>query len=231
MTFRQGLAMGAHVRRGEHGTPIVFAGPRLVHRQDDDGHETLTAVGSMLKSYTVFNLDQFEGFDPVQESAPAAFESIADADDFIARIGARVVYGGDGAFYSPASDTITVPIAQAFETPGAWYATLMHEHAHWTGADHRLARTFGKRFGDDAYAAEELVAELTAAFLTADFGIPGTLQHPEYLAHWAGALRNHKSALWTAASAATAAAGYLHTLADAAQPRGCMTGRCVRRRV
>jgi antirestriction protein ArdC len=121
-----------------------------------------------------------------------------------------LTHGGDRAFYSPGTDSITLPRPEAFNDEASYYGTALHEHAHWTGSEHRLNRTFGKRFGDSAYAFEELVAELAAAFLTADLGIPGKLQHPEYLAHWATVLGNDKQALWTAASAATKAADYLH---------------------
>lgn len=217
MTYKQGQEIGATVRKGEHGAPIVFAGPRVVTTKDDAGNESRAFCGVTLKGYTVFNVAQFDGLELPAAAEPAPFDSIADADAFIVNVGAKVTYGGDSAFYMPSADTITVPIAQQFNGPAEFYATLFHEHAHWTGAEHRLARKFGKRFGDDAYAFEELVAELTAAYLTADHGIPGRLQHPEYLKHWANVLRADKNALWTAASAATKAADYLHAAAIAAQ--------------
>lgn len=218
MTFKQGAELGATVRKGEQGAPIIFAGPRMVTAKDDDGNDKRVSAGFTLRGFTVFNLDQFDGIDRKAPPEPSPFDSIADADEFVVKIGAQVTYQGDSAFYSPATDTITVPVAQQFVDPSSFYATLLHEHAHWSGAEHRLARKFGKRFGDQAYAFEELVAELTAAFLTADLGIPGKLQHPEYLANWSKVLSDDKNALWTAASSATKAAEYLWIAASESAP-------------
>jgi antirestriction protein ArdC len=117
----------------------------------------------------------------------------------------------DRAFYSPSTDSITLPRPEQFESVSAFYATSCHEH--WCGAETRLARQFGKRFGDSAYAFEELVAELTAAFLCAELEIPGRLQHPEYIAHWAAVLRADNKAIWTAGARATEAVHFLHKAA------------------
>ncbi|MCP5385180.1 MAG: peptidase, partial [Altererythrobacter sp.] len=94
-----------------------------------------------------------------------------------------------------------------------WYATLMHELIHWSGADHRLARTFGKRFGDDAYAMEELVAELGSAFLCGDLGLSTSPRpdHASYLASWLKVLKADNRAIFTAASAAAKAAEWLES--------------------
>ncbi len=214
LTFRQAREMDACVRKGEHGTPIIFAQPCGAEREDDAEERPERRAGTVLRGYTVFNVAQIDGLPtPAETPAPAPFEALASAEDFIAGIGAQVRYGGDSAYYAPATDLIVLPARERFDSPGSFYSTALHEHAHWTGAPQRLARTVGRRFGDQAYAAEELVAELTAAFLTSDLGIPGTLQHPEYLWYWAQMLGEYEAALAAAASAATRAADYLHTTA------------------
>src|SRR5262249_22727798 len=107
---------------------------------------------------------------------------------------------------------ISMPAFGAFRSAAAFQGTRFHELAHWTGAKHRLARDFGKRFGDKAYAAEELVAELCAAFLCAEFAIDGELRHAGYIAHWIELVRDDPKAFFTAASKAQKAADYLREL-------------------
>jgi antirestriction protein ArdC len=121
--------------------------------------------------------------------------------------------GGDRAFYSPSHDRVCMPVFEAFKSAAAYYATAFHELAHWTGAKARLDREFGKRFGDRAYAAEELVAELTSAFLCAEFSIDGELRHADYIANWIALLKDDARAFFTAASAAQKAADHLRGLA------------------
>lgn len=210
MTYLPAKERGATVRRGEHGTPIIFAQP-LVKEKEIAGELRSVYAGFILRGFSVFNVAQIDGLSARAKEAPrAAFSPIAEAEAFIGAVGAKVTHGGDRAYYSAGSDSITLPRPEAFKDEASYYATSLHEHGHWSGSQARLNRAFGKRFGDQAYAMEELVAELTAAFLTADLCIPGRLQHPEYLAHWAKLLKDDKNALWTAASAGTKAAEYLH---------------------
>ena len=110
-------------------------------------------------------------------------------------------------------DFIMLPEFRDFKNAATYYATSFHEHGHWTGAENRLNREFGKRFGDKAYAAEELVAELTAAFLCAEFSIDGDLRHAAYVANWISLLKSDAKAFFTAASAAQKAADYMRGLA------------------
>lgn len=114
-----------------------------------------------------------------------------------------------GLLPPPSARLHPAPAAEAFDDLGAYYATAFHELVHWTGDEARCARTFGKRFGDEAYAVEELVAELGSAFLCRRFQVDGTLRHPEYLGHWLGVLRGDRKALFVAASRARRAADYL----------------------
>ena len=214
-TFQQAKSLGASVRKGEHGTPVWFIAPRVASKTsaiDDD--DDRTPNGMTFKQYTVFNRDQCDGVPPLAAVEPVPpFTPIANAEAYVAAIGAEIRIGGDSAYYTPASDSIACPQPEQFVNVSAFYATLLHEHIHWTGSPKRLDRTFGKRFGDDAYAFEELVAELGAAFLTAQLALPGELRHMEYLGNWARVLSADPKALWTAASAATRATTFLDSAA------------------
>ena len=132
----------------------------------------------------------------------------------MANTGVSLVPGGDKAFYAPSEDVVAMPTRQAFTSAEAFYSTLLHELVHWSGADTRLTRTFGQRFADTAYAREELVAELGAAFLCADLGIEGSPRedHAAYLDHWLGVLKEDKRAIFQAARFASQASDYLHGL-------------------
>jgi antirestriction protein ArdC len=211
LSFRQALQLGGNVRKGEHGTPIFFYS--VLERDDARAKDGVRRV-PLLRSYTVFNVAQCDGL-PISRvpETRSELERLEDADAFLGAIGATVRHGGDQAFYSPASDAITLPTFEQFETPEHYYGTSLHEHGHWTGAKHRLAREFGKRFGDDAYAFEELVAELTSAFLCAELEIGGNLRHPEYLSHWVRILRSDAKAILSAGARASEAADYLARLA------------------
>ena len=209
-TFQQAKSLGATVRKGEHGTPVWFIAPRIASKADAVDDDDRRPKRVTFKQYTVFNHDQCDGVPPLVAVEPvSAFEPIANAEAYVAAIGSEIRIGGDSAYYAPASDSIACPQPEQFVDASAFYATLLHEHIHWTGAPKRLDRTFGKRFGDDAYAFEELVAELGAAFLTSQLALPGTLRHIEYLGDWARVLRADSKALWTAACAATRAIAFL----------------------
>lgn len=219
VTFKQALDMGAHVRKGERGTPIVFYGS--TERTDDETGEAREV--RFLKGYTVFNVDQVEGLPETMFEAPPAPlgpspDRIPAADDFFAAVGATVTHGGGSAFYAPGPDRIQLPPFEAFFDAAAYYSTRAHETVHWTGAKSRCDREFGKRFGDDAYAAEELVAEMGAAFLCADLGIASQPRddHAAYLDHWLKVLKADKRAIFTAAAAAQAACDFIN--AAAARP-------------
>lgn len=127
-------------------------------------------------------------------------------------LGAQIAEGGTRAFYRPSTDEICVPPFRAFRDAASFYATLAHEATHWTGAPARLARDLSGRFGSDAYAVEELVAELGAAFLCADLGLASEprLDHAGYIANWLQVLKNDPRAIFTAAAKAQAAADWMH---------------------
>lgn len=203
LTFNQAKAAGGSVRKGERASQIVFW-KWLVK---DEGKPTEKRI-PMARTISLFNVAQCDGLD-LAAPAPMPEHEAGAADRLAEQAGAVVRRGGDRAFYAPGADFIQMPVAEAFATRSDYESTLLHELTHWTGAANRLDRTFGKRFGDAAYAAEELVAELGSAFLCARLGIEGKLQHAEYLATWVEVLRSDKHAIFTAAREAEKAAALL----------------------
>src|ERR1019366_4252333 len=196
MTFRQALELGAHVRKGETGSPVVYASSFTAEDGDEsDGGETVERQVRYLKSYTVFNVEQIEGL-PAQYTAQAApvpnpEARIAAGERFAAGTGAGIRHGGDRAYSAPQPDSGQRPPFEAFRDACSYYATLLHELTHATGHPTRLSRNLRNRFGDEAYAAEELIAEIGAAFLCADLGIALEPRddHASYLAVWLKVLR------------------------------------------
>ena len=214
-TFRQARDLGGHVRRGERGTRVVFW--RFVETTsggDADNDRRVRRI-PIAGSYTVFNAEQVEwpDADPPQADADLRVSGVeddpGDARDLVEASGADIRHGGLRAFYSPTLDRIQVPDPSRFATAGDYWVTVLHELAHWTGHESRLDRDLGGRFGSEAYGAEELVAELAAAFLCADLSVPGKLQHEEYLGSWLSILRADTKAIFTAARLAQEAADYL----------------------
>lgn len=216
MTFRQALTLGAHVRKGEKGSTVVYA-DRLVRTETDDAGEDTTRRIPFLKAYTVFNVEQIEDLPASYVPAPApvlnAGQRIARAEAFFAATGAEIRHGGGCAFYAPGPDAVQMPTFESFRDPEAYYATLGHELTHWTRHASRLDRDFGRRRqGDAGYAREELVAELGAAFLCADLGLAlePREDHAAYLASWLEVLRDDKRFIFSAAAHAQRAVDYLH---------------------
>ncbi|MGX1100890.1 ArdC family protein [Amorphus sp. MBR-141] len=224
-TYRQWAAKGAQVRKGEKGTTTVFYRELAVEADatPDDGDTASPERRCVARANIVFNADQVDGWEPAPTEAPSSIEEfapVANAEAFVAATAADIRHGGDAAFYRPATDHIQMPPKEAFRgsptsTPAeAYYSTLCHELVHWSGADHRLDRTLKTRFGSEAYAAEELIAELGAAFLCADLEIslkPRT-DHAAYVATWLKVLKNDTRAIFTAASKAQQAVQFLHGL-------------------
>jgi antirestriction protein ArdC len=223
LTYKQASEAGGHVRKGEQGSTVFFVKKLLVKDRGADAGEDDTKVIPMLRAYTVFNVAQCDGLpDRVMtlgEVKPRQVdERDATIDEFLAATGATISEGASEAYYRPGADLVVLPAFGAFKTAAGFYATAFHELAHWTGAKSRLGRDFGGRFGSQAYAAEELVAELTAAMLCAEFDLTGELRHAGYIANWITLLKSDARAFFTAASKAQAAADYLRglALADAA---------------
>jgi antirestriction protein ArdC len=141
----------------------------------------------------------------------------AHAQAFVDATGARINHGGDKACFIPSVDLIQMPHRASFSGEEHYHATLLHECVHWSGHEKRLNRYLKNRFGTEAYAAEELIAELGAAFLCAHLGIEGELRHAGYIQSWIKILRDDQRAIFTAASKASQAADYLRSFSDASE--------------
>ncbi|HLH93944.1 MAG TPA: zincin-like metallopeptidase domain-containing protein [Xanthobacteraceae bacterium] len=219
MTFKQALDLKAHVRKGETGSLVVYA-DKIIRTETDagTGEETEHAI-PFLKAYTVFNVEQIDGLPAHFHAQPAArtgtVERIDRAERFLAATGANVVHGGSQPCYVISTDNIHLPCIDFFRDAESYYAVRAHETVHWTRHTSRLARDLGrKRFGDEGYAMEELVAELGAAFLSADLELTPEVRedHADYIASWIKVLKNDKRAIFSAASHAQRAADFLHGL-------------------
>lgn len=217
MAFKQATELGAHVRKGEHGSLVVYANTVTKTEANDNGEEIEREIPFM-KGYTVFNVDQIDGLPEGYQTRPEPkgepLQLIEEAEAFFAATGATFRHGGNRAYYAPGLDLIQLPPAEAFRDAESYAATKAHELTHWTSHPTRLNRELGKRFGDEAYAAEELIAELGAAFLSVTLGITPEVRedHAAYLGHWLTVLKADKKAIFTAAAHAQRAADYLQTL-------------------
>ncbi len=218
ITYKQARKLGGHVRKGEHGTRIVFwKFLQRAERDPETGQTELRRV-PMARAYTVFNATQTAGLELAtldRETLPETGRR-EDLDAFLRATGAEIRHGGDVACFAPGPDRIALPPFGAFKTPSGYYSTAFHELTHWSGHRSRLDRNLQGRFGSQSYAAEELVAELGAAFLCQEHAVDGQLQHPEYVANWLAVLKGDKRAIFTASSKARQAAEYLAGQADPA---------------
>jgi antirestriction protein ArdC len=174
----------------------------------------------MLREYTVFNVDQCEGLPKsIMEQSPARVRNPdardALADEFLRSTGADIREGHGEAYYAAGGDFVSMPAFEAFKSSDHYYNVGFHELTHWTGHKSRLDRDLKHRFGSRAYAAEELVAELGAAFLCTEFGFDGDLRHAGYIATWIDLLKADQRAFFTACSRAQAGADHLRALARA----------------
>ncbi len=215
LTFKQAKAAGGSVRRGEKGSFVVFWKMLKMEAKDANGADTLKTI-PMLRHFHVFNIQQCDGveLDSVTLDELPEPQRDAQCEAFIAGTGAVIRHGGSVACYRPGADDIRLPHARAFVDAGAYYSTAFHELTHWTGPKSRCDRDLSGRFGADAYAVEELVAEMGSAFLCQRFAVDGALQHPEYVGNWLKVLKGDTRAVFTASSKARKAAEYLQELAE-----------------
>jgi antirestriction protein ArdC len=215
LTFRQALALGGHVRKGEKGITVVFADrfvPERERTRAEEAGEEPEAI-PFLKRFVVFNTDQCE--DLPAEAAPPPPEPLPEhrilpqAEALIRATGADIRIGGTRAFYVPSADYIQVPPMSVFFEPINWHRTVLHEMVHYTGHSSRLNRDQSGAFGSSAYSFEEIVAEAGCAFLCAALSITPTVRHSDYIGSWLDVLRESNRAIVRAASAASKAADYL----------------------
>jgi antirestriction protein ArdC len=222
LTFRQALELGGHVRKGETGTTVVYAQRFTPGDERRQAAEEGRAPGTIpfLKRFTVFNIDQCEGLPDVY-TVPVPQGDVdliaPQAEALIAATGADFRIGGDMAFYDPVADYIRVPRPVRYFDPVNWPRTAFHELGHWTGHPSRLGRDLSGSLGSVKSAREELVAEMTSAFVCAALGIVPTVRHADYIGAWLEVIRDDDRAIVRAASAASKAADYLLAFRDAAE--------------
>ena len=215
LTFRQALAAGGCVRKGERGHTIFYA-DRFTPDDERGGGEAQEGGEPrsipFLKRFVVFNAAQCDGLPERLTADPTPLpprEQHDSAEALIAATGADFRIGGARAFYDVGGDFVQVPPQPAFAHQIDFYRTALHELGHWAGSKERLARDQSGRFGSAAYAREELCAELTSAFLCAALGIVPSVRHADYLGSWLAVLRADNRAIFRAASQASKAADFL----------------------
>lgn len=212
-SYRQWTSVGAQVRAGEKGSLTIFFKPLGTSSVTNEGEEAEATHRSrfVARAGWVFNVAQVDEFEPRPLPVLPEIERHAAADHLIQASGAVIHHGGPRACYVPSKDQIHLPPPGSFRDAEAYYGTTFHELTHWTGHETRCARDLRNRFGSEAYAAEELIAELGAAFLCAELGISPEPRrdHAQYIESWLKVLRNDKRAIFTAAARASQAAAYL----------------------
>jgi antirestriction protein ArdC len=218
-TFKQWKAKGESIRKDEKGSLIVYYD---TFDSEEDGEIKKIPF---LKHSIVFNKSQLGSYDPAKEivhqpNQVSLVQRIEQVDQFVANTKATIEHWDKGACFLPFEDKICMPKPEMFcDTKTAtaqegYYTTLLHELTHWSGHHKRLNRQYGKKFGDQAYAQEELVAELGAAFLSAEFDITNVYNgdHAAYIAHWIQVLKKNKHSIIAAASEASKAVEYVRGL-------------------
>lgn len=233
LTWKQARDLGGHVKSDEweNGSLVIWFRPDEKPKKDADGNLVLDENGDpktvrfwMSGAQVVYNAQQTTVKEqrytkylpkelPVHERNTKV-EGFLDAAQKGSGFG--LTYSGDRAYYSPLNDEVRVPPSKLYKHVEEFYSTHLHEFGHATGHKSRLARGVGSMalVGQEAYAEEELVAELTAAFLGAEFQLDGRCQHAEYLSHWLGRLENNSKYFYQAASQAKKAVAYLKKTAE-----------------
>ncbi len=216
LTYKQAAEMGGQIRKGEKGELCIFFKMlEIVDTNDDEQKEI-----PMASPFWLFNLDQIDGMEkPEVQTIRAEWEQVEEAERILKSSGAKINEHGQKAFYRPSTDEITMPERSRFSSAKDFYSVVLHELTHWTGAKHRLNRDFSCRFGSEAYAFEELIAELGSAFLNAEIGFIASQipDHAGYIDSWLKVLKNDKRAIFTAASQASKAHALIMNLAKAEQ--------------
>jgi antirestriction protein ArdC len=210
-TYQQWRELGCQVRKGEKSASVFFWKNLSKQDGEDESPDEQKGARFVARAYNVFNAEQVDGYKG--EVVPVLSEEgrVANAEAFFAAIPAKIEHGGNLPFFHPEADFVQMVPFEQFKSARGYYSVLAHELTHWSGGKARLDRDLKERFGSEAYAVEELIAELGAAFIGAQLGIgvdPRT-DHAPYIASWLKALKNDPRAIFTAASKAQAAADYL----------------------
>lgn len=214
LTYKQAAERGGTVKKGEKGTLIVFWKQIVITEKDETTGKPVKKRIPILRYFYVFNLEQTEGvkvpkrvrdWEAAQESHE--HEPLLSAEEviagYVANGGPEIRENGTEAYYRPATDVITVPPRSTFPNGDEFYSTLFHEIAHSTGHESRLNRKQENGFGSHEYGREELIAEMTSAFLQAETGIESALDNSAaYLQSWIGTIKEDVRAVVVAAGAA-----------------------------
>ena len=209
MTYKQAQEAGYQVRKGSKGTHVLLWKPELA--MDKNGKTEITAV--LQKIFTVFHASQVDGIKEYEPPEVNVIEAHEKADRIVRDSGAKIVYGGGEAYYSPARNYIQLPPKEDFKSTEGYYSTMLHELVHWTGHESRLNRVqrCGK-FSSD-YAFEELIAEMGSLFVASSAGIPQSetefQNHASYIESWLKHLKRDSMYIFKAAAEANKAANYL----------------------
>jgi len=217
-SYLQWKSLGVQVRQGERGSTVIFY--KRVDEDENVEEDTENQARVVIRYSHVFNGDQVDGWSVDEVSDTANHIKYIKAVCFIHSLESDIRYRSDAAYYSPSLDRIFMPDQSVFRDTDSgsaienFYAVLLHEHIHWSGHPTRLNRDLSGKFGSSSYAMEELVAELGASFLCATLGVntyPRS-DHAAYIASWLKVLKEHKTAIFTAASAASVASQFLENL-------------------
>jgi len=208
-SFKQWQDLGAKVKLHEKGTQIVFYKPVSGVKKNEQG-EVESVYNCVFNTSYVFNAEQVEGIEiKPRDIEDKPFLNNVNIDNMVNNTGASIRHGGNSAYYKRDDDFINMPVKSDFNSEANYYATLLHELTHWSGAKHRLDRTKGKRFGDVAYAFEELIAELGSAFLCEKFAVKGDIRHEGYIQSWLQALKNDNKMIFKASAYAQKSTDYI----------------------
>ena len=219
LTFKQAKELGGSVRKGEKSTEVVWWQPWEKMVINEDG-EKEKKKGLYLKIFHVFNVEQCDGLperitNPTVKLPGLGNKLSNEYKNFVSATGAVIKVGGNDACYVPVMDYIKMPKLEQFKSADDYALTELHELTHWTGAKARLDRNLGGRFGAETYAIEELIAEMSAAFLGAHLNVQSKIErHASYVDNWLKILRQDKKAIFTAASQATKAANFLRAFSE-----------------
>ena len=215
LSFKQATDLGGTIRKGEKSAMVTFWKRIAVYEKDADGRKQRKFI-PLLRYYRVFNIEQTEGIEfPKPEPRTPDFDPIVEAEKIVEGMPNRppIQIGGGVAAYQPTLDIVKMPDRERFDGEQQYYAALFHELVHSTGHKSRLARegSNGNGFGGTGYAKEELVAEMGAAFLSAQAGILDRVvdNSAAYIQNWLGALRNDRKLVVQAAGAAQRASDYI----------------------
>lgn len=214
-TYKQWQERNCQVRKGEKSTAVTFWKffGKSESESDDDTPESRSIP--FARMYHVFNAHQVDGFTMPTSADERHNERIQAAESFVGTLGATIRTGEPRAYYAPSLDFVNMPRIELFRDSAAYYGTLLHELTHWTGHESRVNRCMKGRFGDSAYAMEELIAELGAAFLCGHLGIEAEPRedHARYISSWLEVLKRDKRAIFTAASKAQTAVDWMQARA------------------